>query len=117
MFNAGHLAASRPFLWMRTSKSSSLVPPARQTTAHSAKPATSRAPAAAEVDAMLNSSHLTASRPFLWMRTGKSSSLVPPARQTTARGAIPSRAAVVLLAAGETPATADVSVVRINPTT
>ena len=83
----------------------------------SANPDLARTPAVAEVDAVLNSGHLAASRPFLWMWTSKSSSLVPPARQTTAHSAIPSRAAVVLLAAGETPATADVSVVRINPPT
>ena len=82
---------------------------------HSANPALTRPPAAAEVDAVLNSDHLAASRPFLWMRTSKSSSLVPSARQTTARSAIPSRAAVVLLAVGETSATVDVSVVRIKP--
>ena len=78
-------------------------------------PELARAPAVADVDAVLNSGHLGASRPFLWMRTSKSSSLVPPARQTTACSAIPRRAAIVLLAAGETPATGDVSIVRIKP--
>ena len=48
-----------------------------------------RAPAAAEVDVVLNSGHLEASRPFLWMRRSKSFSLVPSARQTTARSAKP----------------------------
>ena len=52
-------------------------------------PELARAPAAAEVDAVLNSGHLAAYRPFLWMRRSKSFSLVPSARQTTARSAKP----------------------------
>ena len=35
-------------------------------------PELARAPAAAEVDAVLNSGHLAASRPFLWMRLSAS---------------------------------------------
>ena len=66
-------------------------------------PELARAPAAAEVDAVLNSGHLAASRPFLWMRRSKSFSLVPSARQTTARSAKPATtrtpaAAVVMIA-------------------
>ena len=57
VLNSGHLAASRPFLWMRRSKSFSLVPSARQTTACSAKPATTRTPAAAVFMIVVASGH------------------------------------------------------------
>ena len=63
VLNSGHLAASRPFLWMRRSKSFSPAPSARQTTARSAKPATTRTPAAAVVMIAVTSGHLSFSRP------------------------------------------------------
>ena len=62
VLNSGHLAASRPFLWMLRSKSFSLVPSARQTTARSAKPATTRTPAAAVVMIAVASGHPSFSR-------------------------------------------------------
>ena len=78
-------------------------PPIRPAVPPSANPNVARTPAVAEVDAVLNSGHLAASRPFLWMRRSKSFSLVPSARQTTARSAKP--------ATTRTPAAAAVMIV------
>ena len=75
----------------------------------SAKPDPARTPAAALLAAGAAPGHPAASRPVLWMRTSKSYSPVPLAHQTTTRSSNPSRAAVILVAAGKAPATDDVA--------
>ena len=70
-----------------------------------ATPVLTRTPAAA-VSLFPASSGLPATcRCLCWMRGRKGYALVPSASQTAARSVFPSRAAVVLVAAGEVPVT------------